>query len=132
MRVLHKSEPVCVEIDGTERNVWMAFIGNCRYSPSGFAPSWRKRLDDEKIDFRYVDGSAPWARLRLVLAVLTGRLGRSKVYKQTVVDELRIRSLNGPLRLARDGETFEASSEQVVVQKLPKRIAIYCPHEKTA
>jgi undecaprenyl-diphosphatase len=130
VRVLRKSEPVCVEIDGTECTVWMAFIGNCRYSPSGFAPSWRKRLDDEKIDLRYVDGSAPWARLRLVLAVLTGRLGRSKVYKQTVVDGLRIRSVDGPLRLARDGETFEASTDEVVVEKLPKRIAIYCPHEK--
>ena len=132
VKVLRKSKPVCVEIEGQQMKVWMAFIGNCRYSPSGFAPSWRKRLDDEQIDFRYVDGSAPWARLRLVFAVLTGRLGRSKVYKQTVVTELKIRSLNGPLRLARDGETFEASSEEVIIRKLPKRLAVYCPHEKIA
>jgi undecaprenyl-diphosphatase len=132
IRVLRHSEPVCVEIDGDQKKVWMAFIGNCRYSPSGFAPSWRRRLDDEQIDFRYVDGSAPWARLRLIAAVLTGRLGRCKIYKQTVVDELRIRSLEGPLRLARDGETFEASSDEIVVRKLPKRLAVYCPHEKIA
>lgn len=131
-RVLRKSKPVRVEIEGHEMKVWMAFIGNCRYSPSGFAPSWRSRLDDEQIDFRYVDGSAPYARLRLVAAVLTGRLGRSKVYKQTVVKELRIRSLNGPLRLARDGETFEASSEEILVRKLPKRLAVFCSHEKIA
>jgi diacylglycerol kinase family enzyme len=131
-RVLRKSKPVCVEIEGREMKVWMAFIGNCRYSPSGFAPSWRGRLDDEQIDFRYVDGSAPYARIRLVAAVLTGRLGRSKVYKQTVVQELKIRSLDGPLRLARDGETFEASSEEIVVRKLPKRLAVFCSHEKIA
>jgi diacylglycerol kinase family enzyme len=129
VRVLRHSEPVSVEIDGRPAKVWMAFIGNCRYSPSGFAPSWRQRLDDEQIDFRYVDGSAPFARARLVLAVLTGRLASCKVYEQLVVKELRIRSLQGPLRLARDGETFLSSSDEIIVRKLPKRLAVYCPHE---
>jgi undecaprenyl-diphosphatase len=129
VRVLRHSEPVAVAIDGRPVKVWMAFIGNCRYSPSGFAPSWRQRLDDEQIDFRYVDGSSPYARLRLVLAVLTGRLARCKVYEQLVVKELRIQSLQGPLRLARDGETFVSSSDEIVVRKLPKRLAVYCPHE---
>jgi undecaprenyl-diphosphatase len=129
VRVLRHSEPVAVEIDGRPTKVWMAFIGNCRYSPSGFAPSWRERLDDEQIDFRYVDGSAPFARSRLVLAVLTGRLASCKVYEQLVVKELTIRSLQGPLRLARDGETFVSSSDEIVVRKLPERLAVYCPHE---
>ncbi|HYP24223.1 MAG TPA: diacylglycerol kinase family protein, partial [Actinomycetota bacterium] len=130
VRVLRHSRPVAVEIDGRPRKVWMAFIGNCRYSPSGFAPSWRRRLDDEQIDFRCVDGSTPFARTRLVLAVLTGRLGRCKVYEQRVVKELRIQSLEGPLRLARDGETFMSSGDEVVVRKLPQRLAVYCPHEQ--
>ena len=129
LRVLRRSKPVAVEIDGRPARVWMAFIGNCRYSPSGFAPSWRNRLDDGSIDFRYVDGSAPFARSRLVLAVLTGRLASCKVYEQLVVKELRIRSLEGPLRLARDGETFMSSSDEVVVRKLPQKLAVYCPHE---
>ena len=130
VRVLRHAEPVSVEIDGRPRRVWMAFIGNCRYSPSGFAPSWRRRLDDEQIDFRFVDASPRFARTRLVLAVLTGRLGRCKVYEQVVVKELRIRSLQGPLRLARDGETFHSSTEEVVVRKLPKRLAVYCSHDQ--
>jgi diacylglycerol kinase family enzyme len=128
IRVLRSYEPVEIEIDGKPACVWMAFIGNCRYHPSGFAPSWRERLDDELLDFRYVDGAAPFARTRLTVAVLTGRLGRSKVYHQSVVQRLRIHSLNGPLRLARDGETFEGS-EDVVIEKLPKRLAVYVPHE---
>ena len=128
IRVLRSYEPVEIEIDGEPACVWMAFIGNCRYHPSGFAPSWRERLDDELLDFRYVDGAAPFARTRLTAAVLTGRLGRSKVYHQSVVQRLRIHSLNGPLRLARDGETFEGS-EDVVIEKLPKRLIVYVPHE---
>jgi diacylglycerol kinase family enzyme len=107
----------------------MAFIGNCRYHPSGFAPSWRDRLDDELLDFRFVDGAAPFSRTRLIVAVFTGRLGRSKIYHQSVVQRLRIRSLNGPLRLARDGETFEGSKD-IVIEKLPKRLTVYALHEK--
>jgi diacylglycerol kinase family enzyme len=128
VRMLRSYEPIDVEIDGKPACVWMAFIGNCRYHPSGFAPTWRPRFDDELLDFRYVDGGAPFARTRLTLAVLTGRLGRSKVYHQSVVQQLRITSLNGPLRLARDGETFEGSQD-VVIEKLPKRLAVYVPHE---
>ena len=129
IRVLRKAEPVEVEIDGEKKKIWMAFIGNCHYRPSGFAPAWRERLDDRKIDFRYVSGDEPWSRTRLVAAVLTGLLGRSKVYSQDVVEELHLRSTNGPLRLARDGETFEGS-EEIVVEKLEKRLAVYVPQDR--
>ena len=129
IRVLRHSEPIDVEIDGEPKRVWMAFIGNCSYHPSGFAPTWRERLDDGLLDFRYVTGDQPYARTRLILAVLTGRLGRSKVYRQARVERFRLRSLHGPLRMARDGETFEAA-EEVVVEKLDKRLTVYAPHAK--
>lgn len=129
VRVLRHSEPIEVEIEGEPQSVWMAFIGNCRYHPSGFAPTWRERLDDGLLDFRYVSGNQPYARTRLILAVMTGRLGRSKVYRQTCVERLTLRSLSGTLRLARDGETFEASDD-VVVEKLDERLAVYVPHSR--
>ncbi|HEV3471694.1 MAG TPA: diacylglycerol kinase family protein, partial [Actinomycetota bacterium] len=129
IQVLRRSKPIRVEIDGERIDVWMAFIGNCAYHPSGFAPSWRERLDDGKIDLRYIDASRQWARLRLAAALLTGRLGRSKVYKQALVERLEIHSLDGPLRLARDGETFEGP-EDIVVEKYFKRLAVYAPHAK--
>ena len=129
VRVLRHSEPIDVEIDGEHQRIWMAFIGNCVYHPSGFAPTWRERLDDGLVDFRYVTGDEPYARTRLILAVLTGRLGRSKVYRQVTTKRVSLRSLNGPLRLARDGETFEAS-DAVVVEKLDQRLAVYAPHAK--
>ncbi|MDQ1373993.1 MAG: hypothetical protein QOJ09_1331, partial [Actinomycetota bacterium] len=65
---------------------------------------------------RIVSGDAPFSRLRLVTAVLTGRLGRSRVYSQHLAREVRVRSLDGPLRLARDGETFDGSAEFVVAK----------------
>lgn len=127
MRVLRHSDPIMVEIDGRSRSVWMAFIGNCRYHPSGFAPTWRERLDDGLLDVRYVSGDQPWARTRLVAAVMTGRLGRSKIYRQTCEERFVVRAAAGPLRLARDGETFEGA-EDIVVEKLARRLVVFAPH----
>lgn len=129
VRVLRKSEPVEVELEGRPCKIWMAFIGNCRYHPSGFAPSWRERLDDGLLDFRYVSAEEPFARTRLILAVLTGRLGRSKIYRQACVENLHIRSLQGGMRLARDGETFDGP-EEFEVEKLDKRLAVFVMHSK--
>lgn len=127
IRVLRHSEPIEVEIDGTRKIVWMAFLGNCRYHPSGFAPTWRERLDDGLLDVRYVSGDQPFARTRLILAVMTGRLGRSKVYSQGCVERVRLRGIEGPLRLARDGETFDGP-EDVVVEKLARRLVVFASH----
>jgi undecaprenyl-diphosphatase len=86
-------------------------------------------LDDGLIDLRYVVAPRRLGRTRLVLATLTGRLGRSRIYKQHLVKELRVRSLDGPLRLARDGETFRGSDE-IVVEKMPERLVLFAPHER--
>ncbi len=124
--VLRHSEPVSVELNGVPRKVWIAFIGNCRYHPSGFAPSWRESLDDGQLDVRIIDGTSPWARTRLIASVLTGRLGRCRVYSQQMVKEVHVKSLEGPIRLARDGETFDGS-EDFRIAKGPEPLAIFVP-----
>jgi diacylglycerol kinase family enzyme len=125
IKVLRDSDPIEVEIDGRRRCLWMIFIGNCRYHPKGFAPSWRERLDDGLLDVRMVDGTAPYARTRLLLAVLSGTLGKCKVYEHTLVKQLKVRSIDGaPMRLARDGETFEGSAE-FTVTKMDRPLPIY-------
>ncbi|MFN2606433.1 MAG: phosphatase PAP2 family protein [Acidimicrobiales bacterium] len=125
-RVLRTTEPVPVEIDGELRRVWMVFIGNCRYHPSGFAPRWRERLDDGELDVRIVDGSRPLARARLLTSALTGRLARCAAYEQRFVRRLRVRSCEGPLRVARDGETFDGA-EELTVAKADERLPVYVP-----
>lgn len=124
VRVLRRSEPIDVEIDGERRLLWMIFIGNCGYNPHGFAPSWRKRLDDSRLDVRLVDGSDPGSRARLVLALLTGRLGRCRAYEERLVSELKVKSRTGPMRLARDGETFDGSAE-FSVAKLDRPLLVF-------
>lgn len=126
VRVLHSVEPLRLEIDGRPRAVWLVFVGNCRYEPEGFGPSWRERLDDGLLDVRLVDGHRPWARTRLVVAVLTGTLSRCAPYEEWVCERLEVRSLDGPLRVAADGETFHAG-RHVVIEKLPRALTVAVP-----
>ncbi|MGH9165431.1 MAG: bifunctional phosphatase PAP2/diacylglycerol kinase family protein, partial [Acidimicrobiales bacterium] len=125
-RVLRHSKPVDLELDGEALRVWMIFVGNCRYHPAGFGPSWRERLDDGQLDVRIVHGSKPWSRARLVLSVLTGRLARCASYEQRFVPELSVRSLDGPLRLARDGETFDGSPA-FTIAKAAEPLLVFVP-----
>jgi undecaprenyl-diphosphatase len=127
VQVLRHSSPTEVEIDGHTRRLWMIFVGNCTYHPHGFAPSWRTRLDDGRLDVRMVDASMPGGRLRLVAAVLTGRLGRCRAYEETKISELRVRRLNSDRGLARDGETFDGSAE-FTITKCPQPLLVYAPH----
>ena len=124
--VLRTSRPVELEIDGQARKVWMMFIGNCRYLPSGFAPSWRERLDDGQLDVRIVDGTHPWSRTRLLLSVMTGRLARCGAYEQRFVRSMHVKSLEGRLRLARDGETFDGP-EEFTIAKADEPLVVYVP-----
>ena len=122
-KTLRGAEPVFVEVDGQPRRLWTLFAGNGHYHPAGFAPSWRERLDDGCIDVRLIDADHRFSRVRLVLAVLTGRLGQSRVYEQRLVGTLPVRSRQGGLHLARDGEvgegpghlTLRAAADKLVV-----------------
>jgi undecaprenyl-diphosphatase len=126
VEVLGRADPVTVEIDGRPRTVWLLFGGNGRYHPAGFAPSWRERLDEDVVDVRIVDADKHWGRTRLVAAVLTGRLGRCRVYEERVVRRMQIRFLDGEPRLARDGEAQRAPRE-IVLQPAQRRLVVYRP-----
>jgi diacylglycerol kinase family enzyme len=126
VRVLRRGESVEVELDGRRRRLWIVFVGNCRYLPEGMAPTWRQRLDDGRLDVRVVDASHPFCRTRLALAAATGTLRRSRVFETWVTTCLPVRSADGPLRLARDGETFDGE-DAFEVAKTGERLAVFTP-----
>ena len=66
-------------LNGQHRRLWLYFAGNCRYEPAGTAPAYRPDLCDGYLDIRVVE-AGPLARSRLVAAVLTGTLGRCRIY----------------------------------------------------
>ena len=124
--VLRRAEPVVLDVDGSARRLWLGFVGNGRYQPSGFAPSWREVLDDGILDVRLVDAERPLARVRLVLAVLTGRLGRTTVYEQRLVPSLRLACADSTLRIALDGELTEVPSDVTVT--CGATVRVFAPH----
>lgn len=126
VRVLRRFAPMEVELDGRRRKVWLVFVGNGVYDPQGFVPNRRYRLDDGQLDVRLVEGNQPFARLRLVAAVLTGTLHRSRVYDEFCAERLAVRSHSGPVRLALDGETGDGPEEFVIVKR-PRALTVYTP-----
>ena len=108
VRELPRMEPLRVEIDGEVRRVWLAWIGNCRYDPTGFGPSWRERPRRRAARRPHRQRRPP---------VLPHPLHRRRAHRPAApaapstrsaqVESLSIRSLDGPLRLAADGETYD-------------------------
>jgi diacylglycerol kinase family enzyme/membrane-associated phospholipid phosphatase len=126
LRVLMTHEPYELQIDGRNRRVWFLFFGNGRFTEDGLAPHRRRRLDDGLLDVRLVDAEVPLARTRLLGALLLGRLARSPVYERWSAHEVRVRSLDGPLRLAGDGETWQGPAA-VTVRKRPAALQLLQP-----
>jgi undecaprenyl-diphosphatase len=126
LTAVFKAEPLGVEINGRAHKAWMVFVGNSRHEPSGFAPSWRPALDDGKLDVRILSGEHPFARVRLLLSILTGRLTRSVAYTQASVEQLQVRSDHDRLTLSRDGDSFDGSGS-FEVKKLPRSLVVYAP-----
>jgi undecaprenyl-diphosphatase len=125
-RVLRHGEPIVVDVDGQRLRLWAVFVGNCAYEPEGMAPTWRDRLDDGLLDVRVADAGHPFSRTRLVLAALTGRLHRSPVFRTWRTTNMAVRSTDGHLRLARDGETFDGT-DRFDVTKNGERLVVYTP-----
>jgi diacylglycerol kinase family enzyme len=125
--VLRRAEPLQVEIDGRPRSLWLGFIGNARYQPAGFGPTWRERLDDGVVDVRLVDAAQPWARTKLLLSVLTGQLGRSAVYAQSAVTELKLDGGGSDLRIALDGEVLDVDLPATITTREPA-LVVHAPH----
>src|ERR1700742_3264575 len=104
----------------------MLFVGNGSYEPKGFGAARRPGMASGLLDVRYLRADIPYSRARFVLAALTGTLTTSHVYKHFDAPEVDIRLLDGPRRIATDGEvgppgrhfTFRSRSGTLVVYRL--------------
>ncbi|MBA2280800.1 MAG: NAD(+)/NADH kinase [Acidimicrobiia bacterium] len=113
---LHRMRPLPLEVDGRRVDVWVGWIGNCAYAPDGFGPSWRERLDDGLLDVRLVH-TGHFSRIRVIVDVFLGRLQRCPAYDECTLPSLTVKSLDGPLRLAADGETYDGPVEFEVTKR---------------
>jgi diacylglycerol kinase family enzyme/membrane-associated phospholipid phosphatase len=70
IRVLRRSDPVEIEIDGARRSVWSVFAGVDRNAPGVPAPLQRQRLDGGVLDVRILTARS---RVHAVAALSFGR-----------------------------------------------------------
>ena len=73
-RTLRHAKPVRIRYDNRTMETSLFFLGNSTYVPSGFAPAQRNRMDTGLLDVRMLEAGRPLCRLRVVTAVLLGRL----------------------------------------------------------
>lgn len=125
---LRTARPLAIEIDGRPRRVWLLFVGNCRYADEAVPATRRPRLDDGQLDVRVLGAELPRARSRIVLSLLLGRVARSAAYQRWSATEVHVRSRQGPLQVATDGETW-TGPEQLVIGKRPGALIVLRPSE---
>lgn len=126
---LLRGGPVALEVDGVPRRVWLLFVGNGPYATAGVAPSRRARLGDGCLDVRLVHDGMPWARLRVALALLRNRIDRCRTYERWTAGELHVRSPDGSVLMAHDGEVEEASRD-VTISVRPKELMVLQPRAR--
>jgi diacylglycerol kinase family enzyme/membrane-associated phospholipid phosphatase len=108
---LRRDEPVRIAYDNKTLQTSLFFLGNSTYLPSGIAPSRRTRMDDGLIDVRILETGRRFSKLRILVALLLGRLERSPLYHELRVPEFSFRAVDGPTVLAHDGEVGTECSE---------------------
>jgi undecaprenyl-diphosphatase len=107
LHTLRRETPVRIRYDNKTLETSLFFLGNSVYLPSGFAPSRRTRMDDGLIDIRILETGRRWSRLRILTALVLGRLVRSPLYHEMQVPEFSFEAVDGPIPLARDGEVSD-------------------------
>jgi undecaprenyl-diphosphatase len=124
--MLRNNSPVRVEIDGRPMSIWAIFIGNGPYAPQGFVPVRRIALDDGRLDVRVLRADRSYPRLRPLVAERLRGMKRLSSLETWFADRIEVRSLEGALRLAHDGETFDGP-ERFSIEKSPKQLQVFIP-----
>jgi len=101
---MRDANPVTAEVDGASYQAWMIFVGNGLYGDGLLDLSDRERMNTGTLDVRVVRADHPFARLRILGALLLGRLARSPLVVRLQVPAVTI-SLDRPeVEVALDGE----------------------------
>lgn len=121
---LRRGRRVVVEIDGKPYRAWLVFVGNGPYGDGLLDLADRETLTDGILDVRIVRADAPLARLRIVGALLLGRLARSPLVVRhrvpAITIDLRHRrrievALDGEVRSLEPPLCFESRPASLLV-----------------
>jgi undecaprenyl-diphosphatase len=102
---------IVVQIDRRPVVAWLVFVGNGCYGEGMADLASRECLDDNVLDVRIVRADRRFARLRLVTALLLGRLARTPIVERRTCREITI-GIRDRRRIdvALDGEIMQLST----------------------
>ena len=121
---LWRARPLRCRIDGVETPVWMVFVGNGPYAPSGMTPSYRPRLDSGVLEVRYLRADRRFSRARAIVGLLVGTLGHIRTYVEHTARTLDVELLDGPVEVATDGEVMVAG-ERLCFSVAEHKVPVY-------
>lgn len=104
LRTFGVNSPTTLTVNGQKHKLWILYMGRGRFYPSDHAPIRRPVLDDGVFDLRMITADEPFARARLLWAVVTGTVSASKVTHLAEAIEITVEAIGQPLVLAVDGE----------------------------
>ena len=139
IRVVRRSDPVEVEIDGTRQRIWSVFVGVDRYFPLTVTPMERRRLDDGVLDVRVLAaGDKP--RTRGAVALALGRRADALAARLPVLQgppalsnftatELHVTLPGDDPGYAHDGETSSTPGDPpaLALRLVPSGLLVYSP-----
>lgn len=106
LRTFAAGTPTTLIVNGVRHRLWILYIGRGRYYPRDHAPLVRPVLADGVLDLRMITADEPFARLRLLWAVVTGTVATSGITHLSETDRITVEPGNGPMVLAVDGEVM--------------------------
>ncbi len=108
---LRNGRRITVQIDRRPVVAWLVFVGNGCYGERVIDLAGREGLDESLIDVRIVRADQRFARLRLLTALLLGRLARAAVIERRTCRDITIRVHDRRrVEVAIDGEVVQLST----------------------
>jgi len=105
---LRRGRRLRVVVDGDRFVAWMVFVGNGQYGENLGDVTSRESLDRNVLDVRIVHADQPFARLRLLVSVLFGRLALTPVVTLRACRRVRIAvPKQARVAVALDGEVVQ-------------------------
>ncbi len=126
LRTFGVNSPTTLTVDGVKHRLWILYMGRGRFYPSDHAPLRRPVLDDGVLDLRMITADEPFARARLLWAVVTGTVAASKVTHLTEATTITVEAIGQPLVLAVDGEPKPGVRSATFTVK-PRELRVYSP-----
>lgn len=126
---LRHEDAVRIRYDNKTMKTSLFFLGNSTYVPSGFAPVQRNRMDTGLIDVRVLEIGRRLSRLRIMTALMLGRLERSRLYHEHHVPEFSFTSVDGPTAVALDGEV-DGCHDHASFSVRYRVLRVFCPRRE--